>query len=359
MKLGLKLLNHVFKKKKRSDGFEFDFRIENEVGQLFSTWGDEVVKEFLGSVDERWEWHRKLSAGDFLSLPRIRDQLPRELVDAYDTFQHQVNRYLNPMEAKLALEEEKRRREEEEEQKYAQRTVRDLTTLCIKVDAPMELIRKAVKLIGFTNHMGRPRPISLLMALEDADIVKWYAGIGRRWLDYFCCCHNFKTVKTIVTYHLRFSCILTLAEKHESTKREAIRHYTKDLKVLDLDGIEKIHFPSEREVKMMGDKNLSDPKPVDGPLITALIRLAADEPPYQCAAHFCGRRDTIVYRLRLLQNDLTVSSLVGKRTIIPEIGLIHESFSRKCLPLCPDHASEFYMGRLTLQDIDFASVRIN
>lgn len=356
-KLGLKLLSNVIKKLKRSDGFKFDFRIENEVRQLFSTWGDEVVQEFLRSVDERWEWHRKLSAGDFLSLPWIRDQLPRELVNAYDNFQHQVDRYLNPMEAQLALEEEKRRKEEEEEQKYAQRTVKDLTTLSIKVDAPMELIKKAVKLIGFTNHMGRPRPISLLMALEDADIIRWYAGIGRRWLDYFCCCHNFKMVKTIVTYHLRFSCILTLAEKHESTKREAIQHYTKDLKVVDMDGIEEIDFPTEREVKMMGDKNLSDPKPVDGPLMTALIRLATEEPSYQCAAHFCGRReDTIVYRIRFLsKNDWsTSSSLFGKRSGIPEIGLIHESFSRKCLPLCPDHASEFYMGRLTLQDIDFA-----
>ena len=97
-------------------------------------------------------------------------------------------------------------------------------------------------------------------------------------LDFFCCCHNFKMVKTVVTYHLRFSCILTLAEKHESTKREAIKHYTKDLKVSDFNGNEEVYFPTEREVKMMGDQNLSDPRPVDGALSLALIRLAFDEP---------------------------------------------------------------------------------
>ncbi|XP_027176113.1 nuclear intron maturase 3, mitochondrial [Coffea eugenioides] len=353
-KLGMKIMSHVYKKLKHSDGFKFEFQIENEVNQIFRTWADEMVQEYLQSVDERWEWHRMLSAGDFLSLKRIRDQLPQELVDAYDNFQEQVDKYLKPVKAKKALEEEERRAEEEEERKYAERTIKDLTTLRVKVDAPIELIRKAVKMAGFTNHMGRPRPISLLMVLQDTDIIKWYAGIGRRWLDFFCCCHNFKMVKTVVTYHLRFSCILTLAEKHESTKREAMRHYTKDLKVSDLDGAEEIHFPTEREVKMMGDKNLSDPWPVDGPLTTALIKLASDEPPYRCVAHFCDRTETTVYRIRLLQNHLNERAMDGKNCH-SGIGSIHDSLNRKCIPLCSEHISELYMGRLTLQDIDCTS----
>ena len=56
---------------------------------------------------------------------------------------------------------------------------------------------------------------------------------------------------------------MTLAEKHESTKREAIKHCTKDLKVFDFNGNE-VYVPKEREVKMMGDQNLSDLRPVDG-----------------------------------------------------------------------------------------------
>uniref|UniRef100_A0A2N9G9L3 Domain X domain-containing protein n=1 Tax=Fagus sylvatica TaxID=28930 RepID=A0A2N9G9L3_FAGSY len=155
---------------------------------------------------ERLEWRRKLTAGDFLSLRHIRDQLPQELVEAYDKFQEQVDKYLSPVQARKALEKEERRVEEEEERKHAKRTVDDLTRLCVKVDAPIEL------------------------------------SVGRRWLDFFCCCHNFKMVKIVVTYHLRFSCILTLAEKHESTKLEAIKHYTKDLKVSDLNGNEEVYF---------------------------------------------------------------------------------------------------------------------
>ena len=353
-KLGLKIFNHVYKKVKRSDGFKLELSIENEVREIFKSWADEVVQEFLGNIDECQEWHRRLSAGDFLNLRHIRNQLPPELVDAQDKLQEQVDKYLNPIKARKEIEEEERRVKEEEEEKYAKGTVEDLTRLCMKVDAPIILIRKAVKLVGFTNHMGRPRPIEFLVALEDADIIKWYAGIARRWLDFFCCCHNFKIVKTIVSYHLRFSCILTLAEKHESTKRDAIKHFSKDLRVYNMNGNDEVHFPTEREVKMMGDRNLSDPKPVDGALSLAIIRLASDEPPSQCIAHFCDKTTTVFYRVRLLQKSLNVNPLESEKWV-QGMGAIHESLHQKCLPLCTDHVHDLYMGRITLQDIDCSS----
>ncbi|CAH2074334.1 unnamed protein product, partial [Thlaspi arvense] len=308
-KLGLKVFRHVLKKLKQSNGFKCEYEIENEVRDVFQRWGEEVMQEFMGCLEERWKWHWLLTRGDFLSLRHIREKLPQDLTDAYDEFQEQVDKHLAQTRAKKVLEDEEMRAQEEEKQRYAERTVEDLTKLCMKVLAPEELVRKAVKLVGFSNSMGRPRPFSHLLALEDSDIIKWYAGVGRKWLDFFCCCHNYKTVKIIVSYHMRFSCILTLAEKHRSTKREAIRHYRKDLKVCDhLNGREKVHFPLEREVKMMRDKNLTDPRPVDGTLTLLLIRLASDEPLHSCAASFCEGSDTIMYRVHLLQNRLRINS---------------------------------------------------
>ena len=258
---------------------------------------------------------------------------------------------MSPVQARKALEKEEKRMEEEEEWKYAKSTVEDMTRLCMKVDALVELVRKAVKMAGFTNNMGRLRPIKLLIALEDTDIIKWYAGVGRRWLDFFYCCYNFKMVKTVVTYPLGFSCILTLAEKHESTKREAIKHYTKDLKVSDFNGNEEVYFPTEREVKMMGDQNLPDPRPVDGALSLALIRLASVKPLCSCIGYFCDRMDTVYYWVRLLQNSLNVNPSIEDKWV-PGMGAIHESLNRKCLPFCSHHIKDLYMGNITLQDID-------
>ena len=56
-----------------------------------------------------------ITAGDFLSLRHFRDQLPQELVDAYDKFQEQVDSYLSLVQNKKALEKEERRAEDKEE----------------------------------------------------------------------------------------------------------------------------------------------------------------------------------------------------------------------------------------------------
>ncbi|KAF2927909.1 nuclear intron maturase 3, mitochondrial [Oryza sativa Japonica Group] len=349
-KLGLKILSHLFKKVRRGHEFEFDFQIESEVQQLFKEWAEEVVTEYFKSPEHCRYWHRLLTSGDFLSLARVRDQLPPELVDSYDKFQKTLDRFLMPMRDRGTSDEEERLAEEEERQ-YEKRTVQDLTELKMRVNAPIELVRKAVKLAGFTNSMGRPRPIKLLICLDDTDIINWYAGVGRRWLDFFCCCRNFKMVKTVVSYHLRFSCFLTLAEKHECTKRQAISHYSKDLKVTNDDGVAEVHFPTEREIRMMGDKNLSDPKPVDGALTMIFVRLAVDDTTYPCVAHFCAETDTVIYRIRLLQNRLNVDPLNEKKWV-QGLSAIHESLNKKCLPLCPMHASDLLLGKITLQDID-------
>ncbi|XP_047087723.1 nuclear intron maturase 3, mitochondrial-like [Lolium rigidum] len=350
-KLGLKILNHLFKKVRRGHEFEFGFRIEDEVQRQFKGWAEETVVEYFKSQDHCRYWHRLFTSGDFLSLNRVREQLPPTLVDSYDQLHEALNRFLMPRRGYNMTEEVERLEDEEDERQYEKRTVEDLTELKMRVNAPIELVRKAVKLAGFTNTMGRPRPIKLLLCLDDADIIKWYAGVGRRWLDFFCCCRNFKMVKIVVSYHLRFSCFLTLAEKHECTKRQAISHYTKDLKVTNEDGVPEVFFPTEREIKMMGDKNLSDPKPVDGALTMILVRLAVDETSHPCLAHFCAGTDTALYRIRLLQNRLNVDPLNEKKWV-QGLSAIHESLNKKCLPLCSMHASDLLLGKITLQDID-------
>ncbi|XVF40950.1 hypothetical protein PTKIN_Ptkin01aG0242100 [Pterospermum kingtungense] len=118
-----------------------------------------------------------------------------------------------------------------------------------------------------------------------------------------------------------------------------------------MNGNEEVYFPTERDVKMMGDKNLSDPKPVDGTISLALTRLASDEPSHSCVAHFCDSIETIMYRVRLLQNHLNMNPL-DEASWVKGRGVIHESLNQKCLPLCADHIHDIYMGKITLQDND-------
>ncbi|BAT83851.1 hypothetical protein VIGAN_04108700 [Vigna angularis var. angularis] len=106
--------------------------------------------------------------------------------------------------------------------------------------------------------------------------------------------------------------------------------------------VTSVHFPTEREVKMMGDRNISDPKPVDGALSLAVVRLASGEPPSQSIAHFCDKTTTILYWVHWLHNRLNVNSS-EKEKWLQGMGVI----------LCTDNVNDLYIGRITLQDIGF------
>ncbi|KAH9303627.1 hypothetical protein KI387_008031 [Taxus chinensis] len=346
---GMKILSHVLKKFKLSSLRDPQLPMAPQIKSNFKVWSQEVVNTFLQSTEERWYWHRRFTSGEFLTIEAVRDQLPQELLDAYDQFQEKVDKYLNIDMTRSSVETE--RQTQAEHINNAQQTIKDLTKLCIKIHAPMELVRKALRLGGLISSMGRPQPIKLLIPLEDEEIIRWYAGLGTRWLNYFCCCHNFKMVKKIVNYHLRFSCILTLAEKHETTKHEAIRHYTKDLKIADMNTLGETYFPPENKIKMMGDQNLADPRPVDGLLCIILVRMLSDGVSSRCWAQCCDRTDIVLYRIRLLQIRHNINPSDQKKWVFG-LGAIHEALDRKCLPLCAEHSKYLFSGQLTLQDID-------
>ena len=98
---------------------------------------------------------------------------------------------------------------------------------------------------------------------------------------------------------------------------------------------------------MMGDQNLSNPRPVDGALSLALIRLGSDEPSCSYIGHLCDKMDIVYYQVRLLQNRLNVNPSV-KDKWVPGMGAIHESLNRKCLILCSRHINDLYMGNIIL-----------
>lgn len=105
-----------------------------------------------------------LTSGDFLTLKGVRDQLPAGLINAYDQFQGKVNEYMMPVKFNKLPEDVSGKggdgdgmesvNNDDDEKMYAERTVKDLTKLCMRVNAPMELVRRAVKMAGFTNSMG-------------------------------------------------------------------------------------------------------------------------------------------------------------------------------------------------------------
>ena len=55
-----------------------------------------------------------------------------------------------------------------------------------------------------------------------------------------------------------------------------------------------------------------------------LIRLGSDELFYRCVAHFCERRDTVFYRIRLLHKEMKLE----EKSWVSGMGVVHGVFDR-------------------------------
>ena len=94
---------------------------------------------------------------------------------------------------------------------------------------------------------------------EDFSIVNYFRAIAHGLLSYYRCCDNFHKVKRIATYHIRWSAILTLANKHKLTAKKVINRYTLDLIIKqEVSGqvFTVVKYPSKKDIAIMSRRFL-------------------------------------------------------------------------------------------------------
>ena len=126
--------------------------------------------------------------------------------------------------------------------------------------APLDHIRDQLRRRGIVEDQNfRPTALKRMLNHEDFSIVNYFRAIAHGLLSYYRCCDNFHKVKRIATYHIRWSAILTLANKHKLTAKKVINRYTLDLIIKqEVNGqvIIVAKFPSNQEIATMSRKFL-------------------------------------------------------------------------------------------------------
>ncbi len=92
--------------------------------------------------------------------------------------------------------------------------------------------------------------VSCLMNISNKDIINWFANLVRGFLSYYRYCDNFYQIWTIVDYHICWSAIFTLANKHKSSTRKIIPKHSKDLHIVNGEGGTFVSFPTSIESKI-------------------------------------------------------------------------------------------------------------
>ncbi|KAI4969898.1 hypothetical protein ZWY2020_000812 [Hordeum vulgare] len=109
---------------------------------LLNIFFDPVDREVMAIREEVHKKNPRVKDDSVRHTPG-EDQLPSTLVDSYDQLQETFDRFLMPRRGHDITEDEEMLAEEKEERQYEKRIVEDLTELKMRVNAPIELVRKA------------------------------------------------------------------------------------------------------------------------------------------------------------------------------------------------------------------------
>ena len=99
-----------------------------------------------------------------------------------------------------------------------------------QINANTSEIYKRLRKASIINSKKKPMAKNSLLATESWLIISYYNSIAHGLLSYFQCADNLNTVKKIVTYHLRYSLLHTLAYKHKCSIRKVLDMYSKEIK---------------------------------------------------------------------------------------------------------------------------------
>ncbi|CAI0471112.1 unnamed protein product [Linum tenue] len=223
-----------------------------------------------------------------------------------------------------------------------------------KIIAPVYAIQKRLFRYGLATYRGHPCAARLLMLQDDIQIIDWFHGIVSRWLRWYSYCDNLSEVEAMVRYQLRKSCIRTLAAKYRIHEDDIEKRFDVELSKIsssvdDLD--EDIGFDSS-EVKKLCDDDagaMTYGVSYSGSCLLSLARMVSEQRPCDCFVIGCSAAAPSVYTLHVMERQKFPGWKTGFSTCI------HPSLNKRRIGLCKQHLQDLYLGRISLQSVDFGS----
>jgi group II intron reverse transcriptase/maturase len=239
------------------------------------------------------------------------------------------------------------------------------TALPPQIYAHMPRIKARLEERGYLKK-GKPTHNPKLLGSRDDEIIKLYGGIARGLLNYYKCTSNFAKVQQSVDYHLRYSCLFTLAGKHKCSLKSVIDKYGLQLEcvVTNKKGKreKKKYFPTTENVRSF-PRGFSQPETNHNfwDLVEkTYVRATAQADKWECAVLECKNTDLEVHHIRSIERkrneegNYSVSTSDGKR--VDGWRAIHVALNRKQIVLCKKHHKELHSGEIGHADLDRSRV---
>ncbi|RZC58102.1 hypothetical protein C5167_005408 [Papaver somniferum] len=230
-------------------------------------------------------------------------------------------------------------------------SVSNQSTTITEILAPIDVIRRKLLLYGLVNGGGYPRPISALILQDNIEIIHWFSGLVRRWLKWFNHCTNFVEVKAIIIKQVRMSCIKTLAAKHRIPECDIEKQFELELSGIPATEDFELEMEDEKSHSLVFDEDEALNYGIShcGLCLLSLTRLVSPSRPCECFIMGCRNAAPSVYTLNIMERQKFPGWKTGFSVSI------HPSLNRRRFGLCNQHVRDLYIGRISLQSIDFGS----
>lgn len=226
-----------------------------------------------------------------------------------------------------------------------------------QINANTSEIYKRLEEASIINNKKKPMCKNSLLAAESWLIISYYNNTAHGLLSYFRCADNLNTVKKIVTYHLRYSLLHTLAHKHKCSIKKVLEMYSKEIKANGRQGKIVSFINSVVVTNLKKDflsKNIRNPYSELNKSYMNLQRAAISA--NQCAVKNCNEIDNIeVHHVRKLFRNIDKTGKVVVQGKVKKLSgrlAIESALKRKQIPFCPKHHKDWHKRIISNTDLD-------
>ncbi|KAL4185159.1 hypothetical protein AMTRI_Chr10g229270 [Amborella trichopoda] len=258
----------------------------------------------------------------------VEPDLPLELVNSFYNFQQKAKEYISSesLSTRSLLESHSL----------------SSPTMTTKLEAPIRVLKKSLMLYGLIDTEGNPRHISMLILLDDLQIINWFCGLVCRWKYWFRECDNFENVRLMIVECVRKSCRRYESELSNIPLRGQMEFFSlsKDKEKMT-NGRDSLSFSSDDEMMLYGSAYA-------GLFVLSLVQVKRPSALRVCRVLCCSVPASSIYLMHVLEKRKHPGWKTGFSSWIPP------ALNRKRIPLCQQHVKDLYMGDISLQVVDFS-----
>lgn len=230
------------------------------------------------------------------------------------------------------------------------------TALPPQITIDLDKLYKKLEQNKIINNKKKPISKTNILIAEDYYIIKYYNSTAYGLMSYFRCATNINKLKEIIMYHLRYSLIYTLMNKHKlSSVKAVLDTYGKNIQVVA--GERKVEYVDLIQVSQMQSEFLTNPALDPYEKMDKIFRSFQSSKLFgkKCAIKGCENEGTEAHHIKQLYRNMGEKGIIihkGKAKKLKGRLAYESALKRKQIPLCQPHHTAWHSKKIGLNDID-------